>query len=147
MKKLTLILVLVFSTRASGQFGCTWSEGHARCLGDRNCDAIVQVSDTQNCVTMSLNEPSSGQEYCTPTNPACADDRKVAVCDLDCDSDIEINELQTVVNNNLNGCFTPTFNGYDYPIGALGGLCTHTIWVQAHCGPTKCAHANCPSCP
>lgn len=142
---LVIIILTIISARlAFGQQFCGCDPGDARCLGDRNCDGHVVVSDTQACVAMALD---MGGEFCRPSNPACANDLAVAQCDLDCNFHIAINELQTVVNNNLNGCFLPSCNGYPYPIGIQGNSCTHQIFVNNHCGGAACTHANCPSCP
>lgn len=144
IRSLILVLVLELAATAANAQSCTWAQGRVRCLGDRNCDAVVTVADSTAAVNMSLD---MGGEFCRPTNPACANDAAVAKFDLNCDYVISISELQTIVNNNLNGCFLPTFNGYNYPVGLQGNFCTHQIFVNNHCGNTFCQHANCPSCP
>jgi hypothetical protein len=58
-----------------------------------------------------------------------------------------VNELIIVVNNMLNGCASPCYSGFNYPVLQTQTMCTQDIFRQLFCGGALCTHASCASCP
>ena len=128
---------------------CGFQTGRSLCRGDIDCDCAVEVNEIQRCVNAALYEG----DFCRPTNPWCSHNglpsaQDMSHCDSDCNDDISVAELVAIVNTSLDGCLTPCYSGWNYPVGGAMTLCSQQIFNQLHCqvGGGPCSRTQCPSC-
>lgn len=136
-------LVLGWALRVSGA-SCGFAIGRSLCRGDIDCDCRVEVHEIQRCVNAALYEG----DFCRPSNPWCESVADISHCDRNCNFDIEVDELVSIVNFSLDGCFSPCYSGFDYPVPPSNTMCTYSIFRQLFCqtGGGPCSRTQCPSC-